>query len=284
MDAQALSSVGVHVEGFDYFIVASQTCCIQSGDLTKVPLIEIVGARVIGNADPKMSSGWSPRLLHLEAIKGDGDGVALELRIEERQWIDRRTLARVQQSDFRLHENPNSIGLKAKTVFARWLGTSYTRMEMPNDFNLALQKSKIQKLIGERLSPLKDHIFGIFFALSDPTADDDEPLTPEEMSHLTTPIDLEMTVVVYEEADREKVVAEVDKIFEESMQDPEGKVGEDGKPIKRSRAYLAAHHGVNILGERVDVQTVRAWRTTDLLRTVRYTEIDYLSGTEDDLD
>lgn len=195
-----------------------------------------------------MVSGWSPRLLHLDAAKGDGNGLALELRIEDRQWIDRNMLARVQESDFRLRESRTSNGVNAKTIFARWLGTSYTRMEMPNDFNLALTRSKIQKLIGERLSPLKDHIFGIFFALSDPMAEDDEPLTPEEMSHLVTPIDLEMTVVVYDEADREKVVREVEKIFEDSMQDPEGAVGEDGKPIKRSRAYLAAHHGVNILG------------------------------------
>lgn len=235
--------------------------------------MELLSAFKIETPTPKVASGWNPRILHLLPANAEGEVCPVELKIHERFWIERRLLSQLEQAPFSL---PN------KTVFARWLGLSYTRMELPNSFNNALQRSKIQKFITDRLSPLQERIHGIFFEITNEAFGTGNPASPEQVALLDPPYDLEITVVIYDEEDRKILQGEIDKLFEATMQDPDNTLDEHGKVIKRSRAKIAEKYGVFLLS--AAIETVQSWRTADLLRTVRYTEIDYLSGADEDID
>lgn len=260
--------------------------------LEDVPLVELIGANLLSESEFKfdISQGGRPRLLHTRATAEDGATLAFSLQIQDRLWIDRIVLSQIPRSTHQILDLAADPAGRYKETFANWLARSYTRVELPDNFNVALDRSGIKAKILAKLKAKEEKIHGVFFRITlgsesteasqDAESEEDAaPMTPSEIAMSTGPFQLSITVVVYENCLPEDI-QEIRQIL--------GGVSENRIPIEKlpenlrsgrkhcSIADLARVDGVEIEG--CDVVTVHGWTVSDLMSNIRFTDYDHLSS------
>lgn len=186
----------------DHWVVASQTCNLHNPQFERVRLVELVGAKSLANLNPSMSDGSNPRKLHACATHEDHSmGVYVECDIQSRLWIDRKLLAQLDPCKYSLRDKPGAPHLdRQQDMFAGWLARSYTRLELSDELNQALDESTIADMLYRFAKANQKDIYGIFLGIAPDTVD-----VAIEKNACVNPVDIvppcniEVSVVVYEE-------------------------------------------------------------------------------------
>lgn len=256
----------------ELWIIASQTCNLYNPSLLKVPLVELVGAKRIDYCDNAKVKGDNPRILHVEAGSPDGS-IALELDILTRCWIPRQLLAELPIPSFRLRDNLDTredgqLTQRWNDNFAGWMGRSYTRIALPDQFNRSMRDSRIEKIIDTKLVKQHKDLYGIYFAID---YDGEDPWSGA-LGEMPPPYLLGIMLVVEEQADPEVIRLEFSQqLFEAKIPDPQN------KDNKTTRAELARRFNIRILPSDVMAKSVSEVTLHELRGLVRFSMVDHLS-------
>jgi hypothetical protein len=273
--ASDLSNCLEEDKGVDWWVIATQPCNIYNPDFQKVPVFEVVAACEITECLTRLSKGDDPRVLHLE-VQADDEIKALQIDIQNRKWLPRNLLANLSAPKFHIRDtqpNPNIDANWSKKTwldnFVGWVARSYTRIALPDDFNLALKKSKIEDVFKEKLAKHHDQLYGIYLVV-DPDSDDE---WLGRLGEMPPPYLLEIMLVTYEDSDPESLKNElIQHLFENKVSDP------DDKDKKLIRAELANRYHVRIIKQAISAQTMAGVNLLELKRYVRYSFVDHLSN------
>ncbi|MBF6647171.1 hypothetical protein [Methylobacter sp. BlB1] len=256
----------------DWWIITTQACNIYNSNFEKVPVFEVVAACEIEECHPRMSKGDDPRILHVE-VQFEEKIKALELDIQRRKWLPRALLAKLPAPKFHVRDVDQNIEIgwsKKKWLdnFVGWMGRSYTRLALPDDFNFALRKSKIEDVLKEKLTKYHEQLYGIYISISSYTDEEWKGLLGE----MPAPYLLEVMLVTYEDADPEDFKNKLTKhLFEDEVSDP------NAKETKITRAKLAERYQVHINKLAISAKTMAGVSLLELKTYVRYTFVDHLS-------
>lgn len=263
IEAGALRSVEPSLpEGFDYWVMASQTCNLYNNNLEKISKVEWVGANKVDKSEPKQKGGRNPRLLETMASHPNGD-VWLVCNTQERHWGRRANMARIKPSMALKNALGAAQSERHKDNFAAWLARAYTRLELSNELGHALDKGKFMAAVEKLIDAHEADIFGIFIKVSD-----DEGASPE---HVKPPCYVDLKIVVERRGDLEKVNKKLADLFNAEFATPNGK--------KTRTQILATDHKII-----VDPQAMPAvrWDATLIEQHMRFNFNDYLSGPDED--
>jgi len=234
-------------------------------------VFEVVGAYGVDECSPAKVKGDDPRVLHVEAESADLK-MALNVDIQKRKWLPRNCLALLPAPEFHIKDRVNQAGsLKDQWLdnFSGWMGRSYTRVALPDEFNDALGESRLKQILEEKLAKEKDALYGIYLTIE---PDSDEPWT-ETLGLMPSPYLLGITLLVHEEHSPVTVRSKaVKQIFKDTLPDPL-----DGTK-KVTRAELAKRHGIRIVEAGVESISVADISLQEMKRLVRYTMVDHLSN------
>lgn len=280
--SEHLSTI-IDLSGFpdvNYWIIASQTCNLYNPLLEAVPLFEVVGAKVIDTLSGNYSKGDHPRILHVVASSNDkqsSDIVNLHIEIQKRYWLPRTLLADLNAPLFSIQDslpaNVDKWEIKQYLDnFSAWMGRSYTRVTLPDSFNTALQKSKIDDVIKSKLVKQSDNIFGVYFDIQ---MEDDERENVH-VSKMEPVFLLEIHVVVLDCID-EKTMSSmreslIESLFSIKVDDPEDKAK------KVTRSELALRYGIRVSKHSIEFKNMSSMSMFQLRNLVRYSVIDNLSN------
>ena len=207
------------------------------------------------------SNGSHPREIDLTANGQDGE-LLIKAESQKRLWIPRRLLIDIEAPKFRL-ENFRTLPFTNQTLwldkFSSWLARGYTRVALPDEFNLALAKSKIRDILETRLAKKKhDELYGIFMTISA----DEQAETRGELGVLKPPYDLGVLIACYENVDPQAILEQLTKqLFKDEIKDPECKDGS----LTITRAALAKRLGVRIIEADIDVRSISDINLSELL-------------------
>lgn len=272
--------------GSSHWIVISQTCNLRNSSLVKVPSVELVAARPIDAMDRKFAGGSNPRILHTKAYYGESQEQCYELDIQQRCWIPRESLSANAPSGGALKDLDGDLEGRFKEELANWIARSYTRIELPDQFNEAIRKSKMYKLL-EKIVRLDQGVHGIFFEVSsysehesdEEDAAEAEPMSPSEVAESSPPWAVELTVVCYDTATRDAIEKHLAKLNDETQDASSLPEGVALPGAKCSVRQVASFYGLHLLGMQAVLDS--AWRVPDLMRTHRFTNFDHLSGSDE---
>lgn len=254
-------------DNIEWWLIASQTCDLHNSDFQKTPVFELVAASKIDHCDPSKIKGDSPRILHVEAQSSSGS-VAFEISIQKRRWLPRELLAQFPKPNLNVRGGYRSDGSDWLDVFSGWLGRSYTRVALPDEFNDALRNARIEQVLKEKLIKQKNDLYGIYISI-DPDAE--EPWLGN-IGEMPPPYLLGMMLVTKENADPIRLRdLLLERIFTEKITDP------GNKEKKITRAELLKRHGVRIIEGSIDSKSIAEITLLEVKSYVRYTFVDYLS-------
>lgn len=269
--ASELENAGYACEEADFWIVASQTCNLYNHSLERAPVFEIVGARQVDTCDPAKSKGDDPRALHVQA-QSEQLTIALDVDIQKRKWLPRECLARLPAPQYAIKDAPRSKGALANQWLdnlAGWMGRSYTRIALPDEFNTALASSKLKQVLEDKLTKDKDALYGIYLAVE---FDSNDPWEGT-LGLMPPPYVLGITLLVHETYTpkelRDKLVQQIFK--DRQLQDP------DDKTKKITRSELARRKGIRIVEAGVEAKSVSEVSLQEMKSLIRYTMVDHLS-------
>ncbi len=249
-----------------YWVIASQTCNIHNHSLEVVREVELVGATQIAECEASKIKGDDPRILHVES-SGPNENLLLRIDIQCRLWLPRSRLANLEIPKFRVIDNSNIQWLD---VFAGWLGRSYTRIALPDDFNHAMRASKIEDVFLKKVVKNKDDLYGIYFALTHEQENGEE--WQGVLGEMPSPYDLSIILVTYEHADPLKLKERlVKQLFIDEIEDP------DDRSKKITRSALAKRKNIRIIKDAIDAKSESEITLKELKSLVRYSLVDYLS-------
>ncbi|PFG60252.1 hypothetical protein DM05_4958 [Pseudomonas poae] len=274
---QKLQGLSVDDSNTTWWIVASQTCNLYNPDFCKIPVVELISARLIPKLEKSFSRGNNPRILHVEAI-GDGKTVYFEVDIQSRTWIRRQQLACIGNPEFEIVDSSRDttdwVNTQWLDNFAGWIARSYTRVTLPDDFNRVLKVSKIQDVLDGKLmrSP---KLYGIYLNIS--SASEEE--WTGTFGLMPAPYFLEILLVSDEDENPDQMVADLSKaLFEDKVNFKD--IGE----LKLSRADVAKRYGLTIVPAGITGQNIAQASILDIKSSIRYTLNDFLSmSSEPDL-
>lgn len=281
IDTEAFKSELPQLASSRLWILISQTCNLFNPSFEKVPSVEFIAAKEVDSLDSQLARGFNPRVLHTKADDGQSNELILEIQIQNRQWVPREALALVPPAGKAVRDLNGDPEGRFKEVLATWVARSYTRIELPDALNLAIQKSDLHKVL-RKISKIDEGLYGIFFFvtthqdgdLEDDGARDPEPMSPSEVAHSKGPWDIEISVVCYNQKARARAIEILDSADELRYPPVGGSATE-----KRSIRQLAAAEGLHVVG--MQAVTDDAWRVPDLMSTLRYTNFDYQSGADE---
>jgi len=260
----------------DYWVVASQTCNLYNENFERVPEFEIVAAKKVESANPAFIKGDNPRTLHARGRLGD-DLAFFSLEIQRRAWVPRNLLAELGRPDFHLIDEPKDSDpswLKNQWLdtFSGWMGRSYTRVALPDDFNDALVSSKIKDVLHSKLTKHAEKLYGIYISLS---PDSDDPWQGV-LGLMPPPYLLSIKLVTYNNEDplplRDSLIS---MLFDNSIE-----AGRDsaGSKLYTSRAALAREHNIRIIKQSIEAVTTGGIYLDDLKEYIRYSLVDHFSS------
>jgi hypothetical protein len=256
----------------DWWVIATQPCNIYNHDFSKVPVFEVVAAREIEKCQHKLTKGDHPRVLHLE-VQADSEIKALEIDIQKRKWLPRSLLAKLAAPKFHVRDTQSDSDTNSSDItwfdnFIGWMSRSYTRIALPNDFNTALHKSKIEDIFKEKLTKYHQQLYGIYLLID---LDSDENWSGR-LGEMPPPYLLEVLLVTKEDADPEFFRNElISHLFDKKINDP------DAKNEKMTRAELALRYQVRIIKSAISANTMAGVSLLELKKYVRYSFVDHLS-------
>ena len=275
IESGCLAEYGEGLADVPYWVITSQTCNLYNASFESIPVFEVVAAKPLHkNCDPLKSKGDNPRTLHVEVT--DSSVVALELDIQSRRWLRREILAKLPAPkcfvvDASEHSDKSWLEHQWLDNMCGWLGRSYTRVALPNEFNEALSRSKLDNFFRSTLAKHSEKLYGIYLSIEH---DADEPWIGP-IGKIPPPYNLGITLVLHEKAnplDMQKVVDEA--LFAKNVPDRESN---DEKPQKITRAEVARRHGIRLIREGVELKSVAQVNLLDLKRLIRYSIVDFLS-------
>ena len=238
-----------------------------------MPVFELIAARLIDKCEPQNSKGDNPRILHVEARSANDKIMALELDIQKRWWLPRPLLAELEAPTFHVRDARREVDSdRSKNQwldkFIGWLARSYTRVALPNAFNEAMRKSRIEEILKEKLTKHKDKLYGIYLSV----ASDADNGWDGIIGEMPPPYLLEITIVTYEDDDPELLKNElVALLFQTEVQNP------DDNTKKITRANLARKNNIRIVKSAIDAKTIAGVSLLDLQDFIRYSFVDHLS-------
>lgn len=267
-----LSKIEGNSRQSDWWIIASQACNLYNPCFANVPVFEIIAAKKIEACDPGKIRGDNPRVLHIEA-RSEKEVIPLELNIQNRQWCPRRLLAELPAPRF--HVLDSERGLEADWLkkqwldkFIGWLGRSYNRVALPDDFNDAMRKSKLKDIFERKLTTHKDELYGIYLSLASGGDDHWSGI----LGKMPPPYLLNIVLVVYEDVDPEQLRKKLlDQLFSEEIKDPENSTA------IITRARLAERYKIRLIEADVEAWSVADITLLQLKSLVRYSLVDHLS-------
>ncbi|GAB3215833.1 hypothetical protein [Pseudaeromonas pectinilytica] len=255
----------------EWWIIASQACNIYNDNFDTVPVIELIGASKIPNLSNDYANGSNPRKIHLTA-SGENQNLLLLADSQKRLWIPRKNLCEIEAPQFKL-ENQYTQPFSNKDLwldkFSSWLSRGYTRIALPDEFNVILGQSKIREEIDKLAKRSHLDLYGVFLTITS-----DEDGLNKEIGALIGPYDLEILVACYEDVDPLPIKTQlVQRLFSDKVKAP----GEEDQTITRSD--LARKLGIRIFKESVDVRSVSNITMSELLvkNTIRYNLVDFHS-------
>ncbi|MDA7086641.1 hypothetical protein PH586_09650 [Pseudomonas sp. SA3-5] len=260
----------------DYWVIASQTCNLYSQNFEQIPVFEIVSAKKIEKPDPAFVKGDHPRILHVRG-RLDAELVYFAIDIQRRAWLPRQILAEIGRPDFHLIDEPKEGGDNWEKnqwldAFSGWLGRSYTRVALPDEFNDALSSSRIKEILHSKLTKHADKLYGIFISLS---PDSDEPWAGV-LGLMPPPYLLSIKLVTYNDEDPSALKDALAKqLFDATI---ESGRDETGKKTLISRADLARSHRVRIVKQSIEAVTTGEIYLDELKEYIRYSLVDHLSS------
>lgn len=276
ISATDLSNWLIDDTGVEWWVIATQPCNIYNTDFNKVPVFEVVAACEITECLPRLIKGDDPRVLHLE-VQADGETKALQIDIQKRKWLPRNLLTKLTAPKFHIRDTePNDDANWSKKTwfdnFVGWMARSYTRIALPDDFNLALKKSKIEDVFKEKLTKHHGQLYGIYLVV-DQNSDDE---WQGRLGDMPPPYLLEIMLVTYEDSDPELLKNElIQHLFESKVSDP------DDRDKKLIRAELANRYHVRIIKQSISAKTMAGVNLLELKRYVRYSYVDHLSNSSE---
>lgn len=274
IDHGALAAVCEVPQAAEYWIVTTQTCNLYSADFEQIPVFEVVAATRIDDCSGKYVKGDNPRTLHVKAEKDDAE-VALSVNILNRLWLPRKALASIAPA-FHIVDQTRDYGEGWRRnqwldLFSGWMGRSYTRVALPDEFNIAFGKSKIAGIIQEKLVKRESEIYGVFISI----AHDSEEEWDGVLGLMLPPYLLELMVVVYKDVDPDPIQAQlIQQLFNDKVED---NTSSANPPLKVTRGELAAKHNIRINKNSVSVRVTTEVNLDDLRHYIRYSLIDHLS-------
>ncbi|MDU8630761.1 hypothetical protein [Pseudomonas syringae group sp. 243L2] len=266
------------VDGDIWWIVASQTCNIYNSDFEKIPVVEVVAATRVAKIDNALSKGNNPRLLHLEAI-GKGETVFFEVNIQRRIWISRDALAGIGDPDYDIVDSDRESAGWMKSqwldTFSGWLARSYTRITLPDEFNVILKESRIQEVLDGKILRT-DKLYGIYLNIGSASND----RWTGALGLMPAPYFLEILLVTDEDENPIPLVDTLKKsLFEEKVK---FKFHEE---VYDFRSKIASDRGITIIPEGITGSNIAETSILSVKSSVRYTLNDFLSlSNESDLD
>lgn len=264
-------------DGVDFWIVASQTCNLYNSNLEKIPNFEVLAAKIIDACNPQFTKGDNPRILHLEAIS-ENSTIYLEVDIQKRAWLPREIMADLVAPDYLVcdafaEHDPNWIKKQWLDLFSGWIGRSYTRVALPDEFNTSLNDCRIKEVIEKKLTKNANDLYGIYISL---LPDADGPWNGI-LGLMPPPYQLSILLVTYMEADLEKILHNFkEQIFTDKISS--GKKDADGKAIETTRAELAISLDIKIIKQGIQAMTIGEVSLLDLKQYIRYSLIDHHSN------
>lgn len=260
-------------EGADYWVMASQTCNLYNADFEAIPVAEMVAAQRIDAINPAFVKGDHPRTLHVRGVL-DGEVAYFSINILNRFWIPRQLLSQLVPDFHLFDEMPDSSADWRKNqwlnLFSGWLGRSYTRVALPDEFNDALNFSKIRDVLNTKLTKQGDKLYGIYFSIAPDSEEPWEGIT----GLMPPPYSLAIKLVVDAGEDPEALKkALMEQLFEHKVSD---NTVDKGEQITRSA--LAAKHGIRIIKQGIEAQTTEQISLDELRYYIRYSMVDHLSN------
>ena len=254
-------------EGYDYWVLATQTCNLYSDNFEAIRLAEWVGANVIAEKG-RQASGADPRSLHCCATaapcSGNNDKLVLDCDIQARHWTDRRILALLDSPTMAFRDGESASELR-KDSFVGWIARSYTRLELSDALNVALGKSKIEDIIDKLLKRHHGLIYGVFLDISDDHENSAVLVKP--------PCFLELIFVVYRSEDEAPVKASLQEVLSQKVDNPKYQPGPNvAKMIERRHVpdkFMIQFQSA--------VRTMDQWSAVQISRCLRYSFVDHLS-------
>lgn len=256
-----------------HWIIASQTCNLYNEKFDLVPVFEVVAAKQIDKCSPDKVKGDSPRQIHVVASSEDGL-ICLDIDIQKRKWLPRSLLAELPPSKFHVIDAAKQrqhawLDKQWLDLFSGWLGRSYTRVALPDDFNDALARSKIDDVLRKKLVNHKDDLYGVYLRLDY----DSEESWSGALGQMPPPYNLGIVLVTHEHADPQSLKNKLIKqLHEDEVPDP------DDSAYKITRAKLAKRYQIRTIKDDIEAQSVAEIRLLDVKRLVRFSLIDHLSN------
>lgn len=251
--------------GWDYWVMATQTCSLYNNDLAKISKVEWVAANKVLDSVPTQKGGRNPRLLEVKASNLQGD-TWLVCNSQERHWGQRTNLSSMAPSMALINAQDLGQAENHKDNFATWLARGYTRLELSDELNKALADGKLMTAIDRLVATHDADLFGIFIRVAD-----EEKNRPENVK---PPCDVDLRIVVSQEDNLEKVRNKLNDLFTKGTIE----VG-TGKPKVSREAILAKDYGI-ILDQ--DAIPASRWTATMIEQHTRFNFKDYLSGPDGD--
>ena len=256
----------------EWWVIASQACNLYNGDFQKIPVFELVAARRIVKLDPHSAKGDNPRILHVEA-RSEREALALELDIQKRRWLPRRLLAQLSTPTF--HVRDTERALESERInnqwldnLAGWLARSYTRVALPDEFNDALDRSRLKDVLHKVLKDYQSDLYGVYFLIDS----DIQGGWGGRLGEMPPPYNLEIMLVTYETVDQLAFKKKLlDRIFTDEIKDP----CDETKKLPRSE--LARRHGIRVIQAGIETRNVTEISLAELMDRVRYSLVDHLS-------
>lgn len=273
ISGKALASYDASFKNSDWWVIASQTCNLYNSCFENVPDFEVVAGTGITECNPAFTKGDHPRVLHTTA-QNDNSQINLEIKIHDRKWCSRKLLAALPSPSYKLKdanpdEAPDWIKKQWLDKFVGWISRSYTRITLPDAFNEAIQQSKIDNILKNKLSKHGDKLYGIYLSLN---PDDDTPHSGT-IGEMPSPYLLSIVLVVNEDVDPDELKEKLLKqLFEDEIQDPENST------LKLTRVELAKRNNVRIIKEDIEAKNIAEVTLKELKHLVRYSFVDHLSS------
>lgn len=253
--------------GASHWVLASQTCNLFNNNFEKVRLVEWVGIQSINEREvnDKVSLGMNPRLLHVYTSSSPENKSWFCCDIQLRHWTERETLANLQRPQTSLIDAQSGLNHEQqKDLFVRWIARSYTRLELSNELNKAIDKAKIGLIIERLLEKHKDDIYGIFIDLGDAKI---------PVAEIRPDCDIEFSFIIHSESKEELIKKLIDEELKREVDNPD--YASDKKVIKKiTRLEVIKRQNLRFAYQ---VRTTSNWNISDIENTIRYSLVDHLS-------
>lgn len=154
-------------------IVITHDCDIAA-DMQNEPYVEIISGKILSaeELNQQLTTGRSPRELHIPCSQGDGTIVHVQLFPLEKRLIPKNELLRFDPSSDLITSK------KSKTLLRTWLACRYRRHALPNELVERLRKV-LDKL--EAVGKKKNEGVIATFLAYDPDGEIEDPEEPYEI-------------------------------------------------------------------------------------------------------